>query len=164
MLITQSNAARIPGAAWPNKRWPADRFGGLALFRVAALEECQRRVEHATAVDAGETQVGDQNVVREFRQALQRVFTVGHLLDVEAMIREAFGPTLDALPASPTSYTLYFLEGKDELTDESRVELESVFADLKRRPGRGDLDFSERPEMGAERRQGPRGSGRRSGT
>ena len=51
-----------------------------------------------------------------------------------AMIREAFGTTLDALPGSPTSYMLYFLEGKDELTDESKRELENVFADLKRRP------------------------------
>lgn len=51
-----------------------------------------------------------------------------------AMIRDAFGPTLDALPASPTSYVLYFLEGKDELTDESKAQLDNVFADLKGRP------------------------------
>lgn len=51
-----------------------------------------------------------------------------------SQVREMFGETLDALPASPTSYVLYFLEGKDELTDESKLELENVFADLKRRP------------------------------
>lgn len=49
-------------------------------------------------------------------------------------VREAFGPTLDALPGRPASYTLYFLEGKDELTTESRSELDKVFRDLKRRP------------------------------
>jgi len=32
------------------------------------------------------------------------------------------------------SYMLYFLEGKDELTDESRAELQKVMAELKRRP------------------------------
>lgn len=52
----------------------------------------------------------------------------------EAQVREAFGPALDALPGRPTSFTLYFLEGRDELTDESRVELEKVFAELRRRP------------------------------
>jgi outer membrane protein OmpA-like peptidoglycan-associated protein len=52
----------------------------------------------------------------------------------DAEVKRVFGPTLDALPGRPTSYTLYFLEGKDELTPESRVELEKVFADLKHRP------------------------------
>jgi outer membrane protein OmpA-like peptidoglycan-associated protein len=51
-----------------------------------------------------------------------------------AQVREAFGPTLAALPGRPTSYTLYFLEGKDELTAESKAELDKVFGDLKRRP------------------------------
>jgi outer membrane protein OmpA-like peptidoglycan-associated protein len=49
-------------------------------------------------------------------------------------VRRIFGPTLEALPGKPTSYVLYFLEGKDELTPESKAELEKVFADLKARP------------------------------
>jgi outer membrane protein OmpA-like peptidoglycan-associated protein len=52
----------------------------------------------------------------------------------EAEVRQAFGPTLAALPGRPASFTLYFLEGRDELTAESKVELERVFAELKRRP------------------------------
>ena len=52
----------------------------------------------------------------------------------EPEVRRIFGPTLEALPGKPTSYTLYFLEGKDELTPESKAELEKVFADLKARP------------------------------
>jgi len=52
----------------------------------------------------------------------------------EAKIREEFASTLDALPGTPASFTLYFLEGKDELTDESKAQLENVFAELKRRP------------------------------
>jgi outer membrane protein OmpA-like peptidoglycan-associated protein len=51
-----------------------------------------------------------------------------------SQVREMFGETLDALPGTPTSYMLYFLEGKDELTEESKRELDNVFADLKRRP------------------------------
>jgi outer membrane protein OmpA-like peptidoglycan-associated protein len=51
-----------------------------------------------------------------------------------SQVREMFGEALDALPGTPTSYMLYFLEGKDELTEESKRELDNVFADLKRRP------------------------------
>ncbi len=52
----------------------------------------------------------------------------------EGEVREVFGSTLAALPGKPTSFTLYFLEGKDELTTESKAELEKVFGELKRRP------------------------------
>ena len=52
----------------------------------------------------------------------------------EAQIREEFGPTLASLPGKPASFMLYFLEGKDELTAESKVELDKVFSELKRRP------------------------------
>ncbi len=52
----------------------------------------------------------------------------------EAEVREAFGATLAALPGKPASFTLYFLEGRDELTTESRVELDKVFGELRRRP------------------------------
>jgi outer membrane protein OmpA-like peptidoglycan-associated protein len=52
----------------------------------------------------------------------------------EAHVREVFGPTLAALPGSPASFTLYFIEGKDELTEDSRAQLDNVFAELKRRP------------------------------
>jgi outer membrane protein OmpA-like peptidoglycan-associated protein len=52
----------------------------------------------------------------------------------EATIREDFASTLEALPGTPASFTLYFLEGRDELTEESKAQLENVFAELKRRP------------------------------
>ncbi len=52
----------------------------------------------------------------------------------EAQVHASFGSTLEALPGSPATFVLYFLEGKDELTPESKVELDRVFAELKRRP------------------------------
>ena len=51
-----------------------------------------------------------------------------------AEVRREFGATLDALPGRPASFMLYFLEGKDELTTESRSEMDKVFGELKRRP------------------------------
>jgi outer membrane protein OmpA-like peptidoglycan-associated protein len=52
----------------------------------------------------------------------------------ETEVRTTFGSTMSALPGRPASFVLYFLEGKDELTPESRAELEKVFAELRRRP------------------------------
>jgi outer membrane protein OmpA-like peptidoglycan-associated protein len=49
-------------------------------------------------------------------------------------VHEIFASTVDALPGKPASFVLYFLEGKDELTPASKVELENVFLELKRRP------------------------------
>ena len=52
----------------------------------------------------------------------------------EADVRKEFGSTLAALPGKPASFVLYFLEGRDELTPESKAELEKVIGELKRRP------------------------------
>jgi len=49
-------------------------------------------------------------------------------------VAEHFGPALAALPARPERFTLYFLEGKDELTEESRATLDSLKAAVKARP------------------------------
>ena len=72
-----------------------------------------------------------------------------------AEVRAAFGPTLEALPPKPASFTLYFLEGRDELTEASRAELDKVFNELKNRPlpdimvightdSVGGLDYNDR--------------------
>jgi outer membrane protein OmpA-like peptidoglycan-associated protein len=49
-------------------------------------------------------------------------------------VRREFGATLDAIPARPAKFTLYFVTGTDELTDESKVELQGVLEELRRRP------------------------------
>jgi outer membrane protein OmpA-like peptidoglycan-associated protein len=48
-------------------------------------------------------------------------------------VRGEFGPLLAALPGRPKSFLLYFLEGKDEFTPESLVELEKMLAELRQR-------------------------------
>lgn len=51
----------------------------------------------------------------------------------ESQIRANFGPLLAALPGRPKSFILYFLEGKDEFTPESLVELDKMLAELRQR-------------------------------
>ncbi len=67
-------------------------------------------------------------------QRLRRDGSVEAAQLTAADIRREFGSTLDALPGKPATFTLYFLEGRDELTPESKGEMDKVFGELKRRP------------------------------
>ena len=49
-------------------------------------------------------------------------------------VQVLFGPALAAQPQRPTEFTLYFVEGKDELTDESRQIVKDVYAEIAKRP------------------------------
>ena len=63
----------------------------MAMISGIALEG---RVEHLPAVDAGQAQVGDQDVEGELLQPLERLFAAGRLLDDEAVIGEPLGNRL----------------------------------------------------------------------
>jgi outer membrane protein OmpA-like peptidoglycan-associated protein len=82
------------------------------------------------------TDSGREHVIHE-AYGVERIKADGTVEDgrlSEAEVKEKFGPTLAALPGRPATFTLYFLEGKDELTPESKVEMDKVLAELKRRP------------------------------
>jgi len=51
-----------------------------------------------------------------------------------AEVKETFGSTLQALPARPTIFLLYFTTGTDELTEESKGDLQRILDELKQRP------------------------------
>ena len=40
--------------------------------------------------------------------------------------KQEFGATITALPERPATYVLYFVEGKDEMTPESKAEMERI--------------------------------------
>jgi outer membrane protein OmpA-like peptidoglycan-associated protein len=50
-----------------------------------------------------------------------------------AEVSQSFGQVLEALPARPTAFLLYFITGSDELTEESKLEVQKVLAELKGR-------------------------------
>jgi outer membrane protein OmpA-like peptidoglycan-associated protein len=52
----------------------------------------------------------------------------------DSQVRESFGSTLTALPARPASFLLYFVTGTDELTEESKGELQKILDEIKHRP------------------------------
>ncbi len=49
-------------------------------------------------------------------------------------VQALFGAALAAQPGRPVQFTLYFVEGKDELTEESRLQVNAVFAEIAKRP------------------------------
>jgi outer membrane protein OmpA-like peptidoglycan-associated protein len=49
-------------------------------------------------------------------------------------VEAQFGAALAAQPGRPTSFTLYFVEGKDEYTEESRRMVEGVLTEIAQRP------------------------------
>ena len=49
-------------------------------------------------------------------------------------VKALFGPALAAQPGRPVQFTLQFVEGKDELTEESKLVVDSVFAEIAKRP------------------------------
>jgi outer membrane protein OmpA-like peptidoglycan-associated protein len=52
----------------------------------------------------------------------------------EEDVRRDFGAALEAIPARPASFLLYFVTGTDELTEESKAEMQRVLDELRRRP------------------------------
>lgn len=51
-----------------------------------------------------------------------------------AQVMARFGDALAARPLPPASFTLYFVEGRDEFTVESKRDFDGVFAEIARRP------------------------------
>jgi len=51
-----------------------------------------------------------------------------------ADVQRDFGATLSAIPARPASFLLYFVTGTDELTEESKTQMQRVLDELRRRP------------------------------
>ena len=52
----------------------------------------------------------------------------------DALVQAKFGAALAAQPPRPASFVLYFVEGRDTLTDESKAVVERVFAEIAARP------------------------------
>ena len=51
-----------------------------------------------------------------------------------SQVQQVFGAAINARPQPPVSYTLNFLEGRDEYTPESRAVFEAILSELGKRP------------------------------
>jgi outer membrane protein OmpA-like peptidoglycan-associated protein len=65
-------------------------------------------------------------------------------------VRSAFGAALSSIPARPASFLLYFITGTDQLTEESRGELDRMLEELRRRPAPDILVIGHTDRVGSE--------------
>jgi outer membrane protein OmpA-like peptidoglycan-associated protein len=65
-------------------------------------------------------------------------------------VRSQFGAALAARPLPPQQFTLYFIEGKDEFTDESKRVIDSVLAEIAKRPVPDVLVIGHTDTVGTE--------------
>jgi len=65
-------------------------------------------------------------------------------------VKAQFGDALGARPVPPQQYILYFVEGKDEFTDESRRAFDGVLAEIARRPVPDVLVIGHTDTMGSD--------------
>jgi outer membrane protein OmpA-like peptidoglycan-associated protein len=80
---------------------------------------------------------GGQQAVLDQPYAAARVKEPGRVEPgavTEQEARQAFGPALAAQPGRPTSFILYFLENRDELTPESRQIVGRIIDEIAKRP------------------------------
>jgi outer membrane protein OmpA-like peptidoglycan-associated protein len=121
-----------------------ERFAAILFFAIAAAGCAPIHPALFAVLPAPDGHIGKIVVYENGERRLvetayggQRLRPDGKLEAVSltpAQVNESFGDTLAALPPAPATFTLYFLEGRDELTPDSRVELDKVIREIKRRP------------------------------
>ncbi|MGA8050536.1 MAG: OmpA family protein [Burkholderiales bacterium] len=52
----------------------------------------------------------------------------------EEEVKKSYSEVIAALPPRPAKFMLYFISGTDELTDESKIELQRVLDEMRKRP------------------------------
>jgi len=79
---------------------------------------------------------GDKEVVIDQPYAAVKATPLGPRAYVASAqdVQAQFGPALAAQPARATTFTLYFIEGKDEFTDESKLVVDRILAEIAGRP------------------------------
>ena len=105
-------------------------LGACASSTVVLLPEKDGR---PTAVTVKQ---GDKEVVLDQPYAAAKSTNLGSrpYQSSPQEVQAQFGPALAAEPGRPASFTLYFVEGKDELTDESKRAVDRILAEIATRP------------------------------
>jgi outer membrane protein OmpA-like peptidoglycan-associated protein len=65
-------------------------------------------------------------------------------------VKAQFGAAIDAQPLPPSQFTLYFVEGRDEFTEESRRVIDGIFTEIARRPVPDVLVIGHTDKVGSD--------------
>ena len=97
--------------------------------------------ETITVLPSADGHVGTVVVQRgETQQVLHEAYATSSSGQAEVtrlsaeQVKSTFGKALQALPALPATFLLYFITGTDELTEESKLELNKVLGAMRERP------------------------------
>jgi outer membrane protein OmpA-like peptidoglycan-associated protein len=104
--------------------------GPATVDTVVVLPSADGHIGTVVVQRGGERQVLDQPYASS-RTGPGAAAEVSRLSAAE--VSRSFGQVLEALPARPTAFLLYFITGSDELTEESKLEVQKVLAELKGR-------------------------------
>ena len=111
--------------------WLAGVLAGCASrTTVVLLPEAHGRDTAVTVTRGGSSAVLDQ----PYEAVREGAFGLSEFQSTPQEVQSLFGPALAAQPARAVTFTLYFIEGKDVLTDESRQLVETSLAEIARRP------------------------------
>jgi outer membrane protein OmpA-like peptidoglycan-associated protein len=122
------------------------RLVGLAVLGLLLLAGCARPARDDLYVllpgqdgrtGALSVESGGQQAVLDQPYAAARVKEPGRVEPgaiTEGEARQAFGAALAAQPGRPASFLLYFLEGRDDLTPESKQVVGSILTEITKRP------------------------------
>jgi len=104
-------------------------FLGACATQTGTVVLLPEKDGRATAVTVRQ---GDQEVVLDKPYAAVKQTTSGPrpYASSQQEVETLFGAALAAQPDRPTSFTLYFIEGGDQFTDESKQILASVLAEI----------------------------------
>jgi outer membrane protein OmpA-like peptidoglycan-associated protein len=122
------------------------RLAGLAALALLLLAGCAKpaRDDLYVLLPGAEGKTGELSVdsagrvtVLDQPYAAARVKEPGRVEPgtvTEQEAKQAFGPALAAQPGRPISFILYFLEGRDELTPESKQIVATIPGEIAKRP------------------------------
>ena len=65
-------------------------------------------------------------------------------------VQARYGRALAAQPLAPAQFTLYFVEGRDEFTEESKQIIDGVFAEIAKRPVPDVLVIGHTDKVGSD--------------
>lgn len=141
--------------------WGAAALTLLAVTGCASRPPSTARNDMVALVTKADGSVGSVVVYQgKKRLVLDTQNAAAHIRSSNAMERAtlppdqlhaSFGPALDALPPRPQSFVLYFVEGKDELTAESKAAIGTVREQILRRPSPEITVTGHTDEIGTDR-------------
>lgn len=70
----------------------------------------------------------------------------------EQEVKKDFGTTLASLPPRPSKYTLYFLLGTDQFTDETKKQVRQVLVEVAERPAAEVVVIGHTDRVGGQKR------------